>query len=392
MAASRVEWFLLVVEVILVGCVLLGMFPTTQSILYPWYESYNNPNVSNGSHDVRSFGMWTGRRNYAGDTNKPFNSFDHRINAVRAFQLISIGVVFTCLLLVINELFLKPWEDKFELEKPYIAHTYYWVQFICLAIQFDVILITAWLYTTLIQLDWCGWPVILLVCAVALSAIAFGFVTFQVIYPPRQDPGNNRVTGLALVLLISALGVCLVSLLTSFGCMVSSHPEDKREGSTNPKHVKTSMSVLIDSYENLSYKYAIYVFFVSEILLNLALILVISLMLFLRFEIYIKRLTFVSIGMTFAFYICSLQTTWLLSRAPALLDPKVRHSSKAAVFYVEVVKLLLNNGVLWLVVMAYIVDPSSTVAERSKLYKNQAKTLEEEEEARSRANTYVEMN
>ena len=318
MAASRVEWFLLMVEILVVFCVLLGMFTTTQSILYPWYESYDNPSLKNGSHDIRSFGIWTSRANYADNPEKPLNQFDHRINTVRAFELISIGVVFTALLLLINELFLLP-KDNYTQERPYIAHRYYRAQYLCSAVQFDVLLITAWVYSTLIQLDWVGWPLILLICGAGLSGLSFGFVTFQVIYPPRQDSGNSRVTGCPLILLIVAMALAMGSIFATLGCLTSSHMDGKEDS----KDVQTTLSILTNSYPRAAYKNAFYACFTGEFIFNLGVVLVLSLMVFVKTEIFVKRLTYISMSIIFAFYVFSLATTWLLSRAPVLMDPKV---------------------------------------------------------------------
>ena len=388
--ARRVLWFMITIEMIVVFGIMMGNFPAPTSILYPYYKALKEgaSNFTDESNStLKSFGIWTSRKNYAENPKNDHNQFDHRVNTCRTFHIFSIIIAMVRLMLLVNEICMNRW-DTYENPPPDAAHAYYTAQYVCIVSLFYILLIDTWVYTTLVSVDWVAWPLSLLICALAMSAMGFVFLTIQMCFPPKQDHGNGRVKGLPLVFLVVAMAIGILNFLMSFACLATYTPPNDQYGK-NSDIAKTTLAMLAASFDDPAYKHAVYAFFACEMIANLEFIIVISVMLMMRTEEQIRRFTYVVLASAFILTYFSLAATWMLSRAPALLHPEIVGSKYASGFYLECVKYAFSNVLLAFVIAAFIVDPQDSVKDKHRLHK---KKKEEKEKTAQWAPQYASMD
>ena len=401
---SAASWLLITAECIALFCIMMGNFPANTINLYPFYEAKslgekhfvelvknldagdleNGDRSANGSSkddklspkmqlpadSSSSFGVWTGRSHYTGDKNKKHNDFDDRINTVRAFHIFGMISVIISIMMLANEMCMNRW-DQYEKTPPDAAHAYYRAQYIIMILQFISVLLTAWIYTTIVQIDWIPWPLSLLICGLCLSALGVGFLTAQIVFPPRQDKGNGRIKGLPLIFLVVAVVISVVTLLMSFGCLATFEPPESRIYG-EPDVAQTTLSTLTHSFPNAAYRNALYAFFAMELITNILVAVVISVMILMTNENIIRRFTWTVLISTMILYLFSLTCTWILSRAPALLDPAIAGTRHSSAFVIEAIKFFLINALVGFVVAAFVVDPQDADRKQQKLFKPSA--------------------
>ena len=370
---SPLTYFFLTVEIIAVFCIMMGNFPAKTLHLYPLYMVRaagddlfsvffcNSCMVNSSDFKIElpdsfsgTFGMWTGRTYYTGEGSYDRNEFDDRINAVRVFQIFSILLVIVGFMLQVNEMCQNKFEDDGE-QEPSAAYEFYRAQYIIAIFQYFCVLICAWIYTSLIQLDWISWPLGLLIIGVCMSILAVAVLTARIASPPRQGKGNNRITGTPLVLLLVAIGIAVLTLLMSFGCLASFEPPRPFYGDLEIS--QTTLSILANSYPNTSYKNAAYAFFSLQLVINILVVVLTSVMILMTNEDVIRRFTYAVLIAVMVLYSFSLGTTWIISRAPALFDPLIYKTRYSSALVIEAVKFAFNNCLMALVIAAFVVNP-----------------------------------
>ena len=348
-------WFSFSAQIIVLVFLIISQVPCKTSILYSHYFKLSVLKIPPDDSTSQSFGIWTSREHYIpsnmGDTDNYLNSFDHRIRAARGFMVTSLIVAIAILVFTSDRLFRRFAGPKSSREGNEEGDDWCkWTVIFLTGFQFYSVLCVAWLYSTLIDIDIIPWTLVIMCLNVGLTGLIGCIKVNAKINNPPHDPENGKIELKTRILFIIAIGLSGLSFFFLIGCLIP-FDDPLVEGSEK----KTSLMILTDSFKNHGFKTGVISFFLADAVANVAGISLLLALIYIKNPDTVYVILIITMEVIYIRYACSLVCTWIISRAPALLDYRVvseGYSFRCLVM--EIIKFCLVNAIVWLVIFGVV--------------------------------------
>ena len=221
-----ISWVVLILQVILMTLLVICQIPQKTATILSVYVSEGKTYVPNHPTDediIPDFSIWSKRRKYSMPLiNHTYynldrvDNFQNHLLASEIFLLASSVISIFNFVLSTDKL-----TRKMMARKPvdYDPNKFKWLHIACAFSQFYGVLVTAWLYSTLVHITAHNSS---LVC-MYVNALVAASITVCVINPrlsfPRWNKKKLKIRGYARVLLITGILSSVMSFFLAFGCI-----------------------------------------------------------------------------------------------------------------------------------------------------------------------------
>ena len=328
--------------------------PCKSVLMYSAYYNLANelppPEVYQGTV---SFGLWTSREYYSegvGEGNdNDLNSFDHRIRAVRVFTVFNILLGVIVLIFATDRLFRRfAGPNRSETDEDDWCK---WAHISMTGFQFYSVLVSSWLYSSLIHINSTPWTFAIMCLNVGVTGLIGCVVVNAEINNPDHDPESGKIVMRPRVLFIVAIALSFLTIVFSLACLMT-----YRDPTEEVYEKKTSLMILVDSFKSHGYKTALLSFFITDALANAAGIALLFALIYLKNPQTVYVILIVTMEVIYIRYAAGLVSIWIMSRAPALTDFRVLGGNTYSCFVIDIIKFILSNAIVILVIFG-VVNP-----------------------------------